>query len=239
MSYSERGRCLWNCDETGICTAVASRKILARRGEKNVHETGGGSGRENITILACGSAIGEKLPLYIVYKGKNLMTAHTQGGPRDTRYSMSDSGWMEGANFVEWFRNDFLPAVEDIRHTGPVVLFLDGHQSHTTHGLVEEARDKGIVLYTFPPHTTHLLQPLDVGVFGPLKYVWSQILKEFKLETLAAKVDKRAFPLLVAKMWPPCATSSAGLHPLSRDAIPTSKLKVSIPFQAPPQTQST
>ena len=56
------------------------------------------------------------------------MTAHTQGGLRDTHYSMSDSEWMEGANFVEWFRNDFLPAVEDIRHTGPVVLFLDGHQ---------------------------------------------------------------------------------------------------------------
>ena len=118
MSYSERGRRIWNCDETGICTAVASRKILTRRGEKNVHETGGGgSGRENITILACGSAIGEKLPPYIVYKGKNLMTAHTEGGPQDTRYSMSDSGWMKGANFFEWFRKVFLPAVEGMRHT--------------------------------------------------------------------------------------------------------------------------
>ena len=130
---------------------------------------------------------------------------------------------VDGANFVEWFCNVFLPAVEDIRHTGPVVLFLDGHQSHTTLGLVEEAQDKGIVLYTFPPHTTHLLQPLDVGVFGPLKHVWSQILKEFKLETLAAKVDKRAFSSLVAKMWPRVLLPEhliggfrgAGLHPLS------------------------
>ena len=46
---------------------VASGKILTGGGKKNVHETGGGSGRENITILACGSAIAEKLPLYIVY----------------------------------------------------------------------------------------------------------------------------------------------------------------------------
>lgn len=71
------------------------------RGVKNVHETGGGSGREYITILACGSAIGEKLPPYNVYKGKHLMTNHTQGEPPGTRYSMSDSGWMEGANFIE------------------------------------------------------------------------------------------------------------------------------------------
>ena len=47
---------------------------MARRGAKNVHEVGGGSGREYITILACGSAIGEKLPPYEVYKGENLMT---------------------------------------------------------------------------------------------------------------------------------------------------------------------
>lgn len=199
MSYSERGRRLWNCDETGTCTAVASWKILTRRGEKNVYETGGGSGRENITILACGEATP-----YIVYKGKNLMTAHTEGGPRNTWYSMSDSGWMEGANFFEWFRKVFLPDVENIRHR-----FLDGHQSHTTLGLVEEAQDKGIVLYTFPPHKTHLLQPLDVGVFGPLKLVWSQILKEFKLETMAAKVDKRTSSVTCCKNVALCATSGA------------------------------
>jgi len=210
---------------------------------KNVHETGGGSGREYITILACGSAIGEKLPPYIVYKGKHLMTNHTQGGPPGTRYSMSDSGWMEGANFIEWFRKIFLPAVEDMRHTGPVVLFLDGHQSHTTLTLVEEARDHGIVLYTFPPHTTHLLQPLDVGAYGPLKKVWSQVLKDFKLETMAAKVDKGVFPSLVTKMWHRVLLPehliggfrAAGIHPLTRDAIPASKLKTSRPFQSSSQ----
>ena len=47
---------VWNCDESGFCTAVASKKILAKRGEKEVHETMGGSGREYITILACGCA---------------------------------------------------------------------------------------------------------------------------------------------------------------------------------------
>lgn len=42
---------LWNCDETGFCTAVASQKVLAKRGAKTVHEVGGGSGREYITVL--------------------------------------------------------------------------------------------------------------------------------------------------------------------------------------------
>ena len=42
---------IWNCDETGFCTAVASKSVLSRRGAKQVHETAGGSGRDFITVL--------------------------------------------------------------------------------------------------------------------------------------------------------------------------------------------
>ena len=35
---------LWNCNETGFCTAVTAKKILVKRGDKNVHDTVGGSG---------------------------------------------------------------------------------------------------------------------------------------------------------------------------------------------------
>ena len=65
---------LWNCDETGFCTAQASRKIIAKRGDKDVQDTIGGSGREYFTVLGAGSASGVRLriPPYFVYKGKNL-----------------------------------------------------------------------------------------------------------------------------------------------------------------------
>lgn len=62
----ELSKRMWKCDETAFATDVAS-KILARKGEKNVHETGGGSGREHITVLGCESASGERLPPYVVY----------------------------------------------------------------------------------------------------------------------------------------------------------------------------
>lgn len=42
---------IWNCDETGFGTAVASKAVLSRRGAKEVHETAGGSGRDFITVL--------------------------------------------------------------------------------------------------------------------------------------------------------------------------------------------
>ena len=43
---------LWNCDETGFCTSMAMKKILAKLGEKDVHETLGGSECNYITVLS-------------------------------------------------------------------------------------------------------------------------------------------------------------------------------------------
>ena len=206
----------------------------------------GGSGRDYITVLGCGSAIGERLVPYIVYKGKNLMTNHTCGGPPGTRHSMSDSGWMEMANFCEWFVKVFVPATADMVKTGPVILFFDGHKSHESLSLIEVAREYNISLYVFPPHTTHLLQPLDVGVFGPLKSAWIKVLKEYKLETMASRVDRQIFPSLIARIWDKVflpehligGFRAAGIHPLSRRAIPDSKLKTSTSFQQQTGTSS-
>lgn len=49
---------------------------------------------------------------------------------------------------------------------------LDGHGSHATPEMIELALDNDIILFQLPPHTTHRLQPCDVGAFGPLKTWW-------------------------------------------------------------------
>lgn len=51
----------------------------------------------------------------------------------------------------------YLPAVEDLMKTGPVILFLDGHNSHTVLDLIGRAQARKITIYNLPPHTTHLL----------------------------------------------------------------------------------
>ena len=56
-------------------------------------------------------------------------TCMTLGGPEGALYSASSSGWMESANFVNWFKM-FLKQVEYLLKDGPVVLFVDGHHSH-------------------------------------------------------------------------------------------------------------
>ena len=114
---------MWNCDKSGFCIAVASKKILAKQGKKEVHETMGGSGREYITIIACGCADGTRLPPYVVYKGKNHWARWMKNGPAGCLYSVSDSGWMEGSNLFRWFIKMFVPAVNSMAATALVVLF--------------------------------------------------------------------------------------------------------------------
>jgi hypothetical protein len=49
------------------------------------------------------------------------------------------------------------------------LLILYGHSSHQTAEFDDFCRQNAIICLCMPPHTSRLLQPLDVGVLGPLK----------------------------------------------------------------------
>ena len=131
--------------------------------------------------------------------------------------------------------------------TGPVILFMDGHTSHINLELITLARDRGVILFCLPSHTTHALQPLDVGVYGPLKSRWGKILKEYKMETCAAVVDKTEFPGLLKKLWEESFEAKhlkvgfrkAGLCPLTTENISKSSFAPSLPHILPPHEPQT
>ncbi|KAK2726569.1 hypothetical protein QYM36_007424 [Artemia franciscana] len=77
------------------------------------------------------------------------------------------SGWMTGENFVvflEHFIHHSKPIVER-----PALLLMDNHTSHVTIESLQLMKKSHIIALTFPPHTSHKLQPLDRSCYGPLK----------------------------------------------------------------------
>jgi hypothetical protein len=62
------------------------------------------------------------------------------------------------------------------------LLLLDGHVSHLSYRFCDFASKHKIIVLCLPPHTTHVLQPCDVGAFGPLESAWR---KEVTLMSLA------------------------------------------------------
>ena len=117
---------------------------------------------------------------------------------------------------------------------------------YTADELAEDSNDKkrlenNVHLICFPPHCTHIIQPLDMSVFSPVKDAWRKILKEYQLETCDATVTKEDFPRLVSRLWEvtflPTHMKSGflkrGLCPLNREAIPSHKLSKALPHNKP------
>jgi hypothetical protein len=52
----------------------------------------------------------------------------------------------------------------------PIILTLDGHDSHKTSSMQHIAHENNIILFCFPSKTTHMLQPLNVTVFSPVQH---------------------------------------------------------------------
>lgn len=122
------------------------------------------------------------------------MLLHTTGGPVGTRYSVSPAGWMTQKTFIDWFKSLFLPSLPAERS----ILILDGHDSHVTYELCCLAAANDVHLIRFPPHTTHFLQPLDVGSFKPFRASWNRAVVDYTGRDLKA-VTKATFSAILLK----------------------------------------
>jgi DDE superfamily endonuclease len=87
---------------------------------------------------------------------------------------MSENGWTDDFLCKEWLRKSFIPQATARNTSGkPILLIYDGHGSHDTLDVITLSCEHNVILYCLPPHTTHKLQPLDVGVFGPFQRAWA------------------------------------------------------------------
>ena len=73
---------------------------------------------------------------------------------------------------IEWLQKVFQPHTES--GSRPRALIIDGHDSHVTIEFVQYCVQHNICLYSLPAHSTHFLQPLDVGQFGSLQRAYSK-----------------------------------------------------------------
>ena len=146
-------------------------------------------------------------------------------------YGYSDSGWMVAANFEGWFAKIFVVYVQTNCGGHKVLLTYDGHNSHLTYNTVKLAIDNNIIILCLPPHTSHALQPLDVGVFKSVKTAWRLIVDE-QYQYKGKKLTKLNFPRLLAKLWTHLEGANlvagfkrSGMFPFNRHAVDDKILK--------------
>jgi DDE superfamily endonuclease len=133
--------------------------------------------REFISILACISAIGKWIPPLLIYKGESgdLMSTWVDEVTTDSKahFTVSHNGWSSNAIGLAWLQQVFERYTKPPRETQKRLLIVDGHSSHVNMAFVDWADEHGVIILILPPHTTHRLQPLDVGLFQPLSTAYS------------------------------------------------------------------
>ncbi|XP_070529630.1 tigger transposable element-derived protein 1-like [Cardiocondyla obscurior] len=162
---------IYNVDETGLSTVHKPAKILALKGKHQVGAVTSGERGLNTTCICCMNAAGEFIPPMLIFKRKRMTDELKRGGPPNTFYTCSESGWIVESLFVQWLQH-FIKhlKLQKEPHQQQILLILDGHTTHTKNlEAINLAREYGIVMLSLPAHTTHKLQPLDRSFFKPLK----------------------------------------------------------------------
>lgn len=170
---------VWNMDETGLSASikVGGVRVIARRGSKAVLIRSSSS-REWLTVVVCINASGCKIPSQYIFSGKEYGDNYVKNCEPGAVMSMQAHGWMTKDLFLEWLRHFRESVPGGVSTSNPHLLLLDGHCSHLDEEAIILARGMGLQIALLPPHSSHRLQPLDVGVFRAFKIRFGQLRSE-------------------------------------------------------------
>ena len=162
---------IFNFDETGFMMGIIDSAMVVthtdKRGKPKTTQPGN---REWITVIQGVNSQGWAIPPFIVFAGKNHLANWYQDRtiPGNWVISLSSNGWTTNEIGLKWIQH-FEKHTQLRKMGGYRLLILDGHDSHHSTDFEFFCRDHNIVTLCMPAHSSHILQPLDVGCFSPLK----------------------------------------------------------------------
>ena len=140
---------IYNCDESGLPLDHKMPRVIAKREAKKIRLRTSGN-KTQISILACGSAVGAMIPPMVIFADKKFNYDLLLGEVPGAFYGMSENGWMDQELFSKWFITHFLQHAVFGTTSSPA---FRRHSSHYTMELVEEAAKQDVIIFCFPPHT--------------------------------------------------------------------------------------
>ena len=223
----------YNMDEKGFLIGILSKqkRLFSRRkyeegGIKQIIQDGN---REWITTIACVCADGTSLPPGLIYKagGNSIQDSWLEAfDPAKDKafFTCSTRGWTNNEIGLKWLEQVFNKETQKKTRLANRLLIVDGHGSHVTKAFIDYCDAHKIYLAIYPPHSTHTLQPLDVGVFGALATAYSHQLSNFLyISQGLTSVTKRDFFRLFQRAWDDAITpknilsafEKCGIHPFN------------------------
>ena len=248
--FEEPARVL-NFDETAFPFNAATgraEKVFAATGSRSVNAREPGT-KETMTVGLTISGDGHFYPPYIICTGSSKKKFPSPDNMAmeafpDAAYTQNEKGWETQETFKMYVQQLHLWLLQR-RVPGPWLLFVDGSSTHLGLEAIEYAAANNIHIMILLAHATHILQPLDLCVCGPLKTHYNEQVQNH-FATTGSFVKKYNFPIVLKKAFdkinrPNIAKEGfkkAGIIPPIFDNIPLQRVALADSEDAPPTTTS-
>jgi DDE superfamily endonuclease len=168
---------IYNFDETGFRIGCLSGQLVFTRTKKQVYISDPDN-RELVTSMECICADGSAIQPMIIIAGCVMKEKHFMNNlDDDVLLAVSETGYTNDMLSYQWLEH-FNDQTEEKARGQNRLLVMDGHGSHLTKEFMDFYYKHKICPFLLPPHSTHLLQPLDVGVFQSFKHYHQELLED-------------------------------------------------------------
>ncbi|RFN55658.1 hypothetical protein FIE12Z_55 [Fusarium flagelliforme] len=233
---------IWNFDETGFMMGmIESGMVVTGSHRQGMPKRVQPGNREWITAIEAINAEGQSIPPFIIGAGQwHLANWYRECDlPGDWVIALSDNGWTNNQLGLDWLKH-FDRSTKDRSVGSYRLLILDGHESHHSAEFMRYCEENKIITLCMPAHASHLLQPLDVGCFGPLKKAYGREIERLIRCSITHISKTEFFPAFYAAHRATITESNikggfrgAGLAPLDPENV-ISKMDVQLRTPTPP-----
>ena len=171
---------IYNFDETGFAMGIISPGIVVtgseRCGKARLSQPGN---REWVTVIQGVNSQGWAVPPFLIFAGQHHLSSWYEDSalPADWVIATTHNGWTNNEKGFEWIQH-FQKHTKSRSSGAHRLLILDGHDSHVSTDFQLFCKENNIIAICMPAHSSHILQPLDVGCFGPLKKAYGRQIED-------------------------------------------------------------
>ncbi|XP_037043651.1 uncharacterized protein LOC119079698 [Bradysia coprophila] len=176
----------WNADETSFPLDPVPRKVLARKGSKNVHRREQGPPKANTTFTYAFSASGDYIEPLITLKDSatNIADIAFACGSVGANFAINqtDSGWAKEDSFYHYVTTHLYKQWELKGSPKPRILIIDGYRAHLSVRLLRWGKLYDCIIIVLYPNGTPYLQMCDTTMFKPMKEKHTELYQQWRLK---------------------------------------------------------
>lgn len=166
---------IWNYDESGVIIGQGKRRKVIGFDKSLTATAGSNSTRLQVTVGEAVNAAGSFIPPMVILPGEEHQQRwYSQSTvPGNYMIGCTTSGYTNDELNLDWIKHFVYWSSRQQKHKYRA-LFIDGHKTHMTEEFLGVYSMNDVLPLVFPPHLTHIMQPLDVKVFQPWKSYYKE-----------------------------------------------------------------